>query len=45
MTVHQLFMYFKEAHDSVKMEVLYMKLVWLIKICLNKTYCNVFGCY
>jgi len=45
--VHQLFAEFKKANDSVKREVLYniliefgitMKLVWLIKICLNETY-------
>jgi hypothetical protein len=46
-TVHQLFADFKKAHDSVKREVLYniliefdvhMKLVRLIKMCLNETY-------
>jgi hypothetical protein len=46
-TVHQLFMDFKKAYDSVRKEVLYniliefgvpMKLVRLIKMCLNKTY-------
>jgi hypothetical protein len=46
-TVHQLFIDFKKAFDSVKREVLYniliefgvpMKLVRLIKICLNETY-------
>jgi hypothetical protein len=44
MVVHQLFIDFKEAYDSVKREVLYiiliefsipMKLVRLIKMCLN----------
>jgi hypothetical protein len=42
--VHQLFIYFKKAYDSVKREVLYnillefgipKKLVRLIKMCLN----------
>jgi hypothetical protein len=46
-TVHQLFVDFKKAYDSVRREVLYsilidrgvpMKLVWLIKMCLNETY-------
>jgi hypothetical protein len=45
-TVHQLLVDFKKAHDSVRREVLYniligfgipMKLVRLIKICLNET--------
>jgi len=45
--VHQLFIDFKEAYDSVRREVLYiiliefnipMKLVRLIKMCLNDTY-------
>jgi hypothetical protein len=45
--VHQLFIDFKKAYDSVRTEVLYnilvefrvpMKLVRLIKICLNETY-------
>jgi hypothetical protein len=49
-TVHQLFIDFKEAYDSVRREVLYnilmesgipMKLVELIKLCLNKTYSRV----
>jgi hypothetical protein len=46
-TVHQLFIDFKKAYDSVRREVLYniliefgvlMKLVRLIKMCLNETY-------
>jgi hypothetical protein len=46
-TVHQLFIGFKKAYDSVKREVLYnillefgipKKLVRLIKMCLNETY-------
>jgi hypothetical protein len=44
--VHQLFIDFKTAYDSVRREVLYnfialgipMKLVRLIKMCLNETY-------
>jgi hypothetical protein len=45
-TVHQLFKDFKKAYDSVRREVLYniliecgvpMKLVMLIKMCLNET--------
>jgi hypothetical protein len=45
--VHQLFVDFKKAYDSVKREVLYnillefgipKKLVRLIKMCLNETY-------
>jgi hypothetical protein len=45
--VHQLFIDFKKAYDSVRREVLYsiiiefgvpMKLVRLIKMCLNETY-------
>jgi hypothetical protein len=44
--VHQLFIDFKTAYDSVRTEVLYnlialgipMKLVRLIKMCLNETY-------
>jgi hypothetical protein len=45
--VHQLFVDFKKAYDSVKREVLYnillefgvpKKLVRLIKFCLNETY-------
>jgi hypothetical protein len=46
-TVHQLFIDFKEAYDSVRREVLYniliefgvpLKLVRLFKMCLNQTY-------
>jgi hypothetical protein len=49
-TVHQLFIDFKKACDSVRREVLYkiftefglpMKHVRLIKMCLNETYCKV----
>jgi hypothetical protein len=49
-TVHQLFIYFKKTYDSVRREVLYnilidfgvpMKLVRLIKMCLNETYSKV----
>jgi hypothetical protein len=45
--VHQLFVDFKKAYDSVRREVLYniliefgipVKLVRLIKMCLNETY-------
>jgi hypothetical protein len=45
-TVHKLFIDFKKAYDSVRREVLYniliefgvpMKLVRLIKMCLNET--------
>jgi hypothetical protein len=45
-TVHQLFVDFKKAYDSVRREVLYnmitefgvhMKLVRMIKMCLNET--------
>jgi hypothetical protein len=48
--VHQLFIDFKRAYDSVKREVMYfiliefgvpMKLVRLIKMCLNETYSRV----
>jgi hypothetical protein len=49
-TVHQLFVDFEKAYDSVRWEVLYyifiqfgvpMKLVRLINMCLNKTYSKV----
>jgi hypothetical protein len=49
-TVHQLFIDFKKAYDSVKREISYnsliefgvsMKLVGLIKMYLNKTYSKV----
>jgi hypothetical protein len=49
-TVHQLFIDFKKAYDSVGREVLYnifiefgapMKLVRLIKMCLNEKYSKV----
>jgi hypothetical protein len=49
-TVHQLFIDFKKAYDSIKREVLYnillefgipKKLVRLIKMCLNETYSRV----
>jgi hypothetical protein len=48
--VHQLFLDLKKAYDSVRRDVLYniviefgvsMKLVRLIKMCLNETYTNV----
>jgi len=47
--VHQLFVDFKKAYDSVMREVLYIllefgipkKLVRLIKVCLNETYSKV----
>jgi hypothetical protein len=48
--VHQLFIDFKKAYDSIKREVLYnillefglpKKQVRLIKICLNETYSKV----
>jgi hypothetical protein len=48
--VHQLFIYCKQAYDSVKTEVLHniqlefgisKKLVMLIKMCLNETYSKV----
>jgi hypothetical protein len=49
-TTHQLFIDFKKAYDSVRKEVLYniliefgvpMKLVRVIKMCLNKNYSKV----
>jgi purine nucleoside phosphorylase len=49
-TVHQLFVDFKKAYDSVRREILYniltefgvpMKLDRLIKMCLNETYSEV----
>jgi hypothetical protein len=49
-TVHQLFIHFKKAYDSVRREVLYniptefgvpMKLVRLVKMCLNETHSKV----
>jgi hypothetical protein len=49
-TVHQLFIDFRNAYDSVRREVLYnifiefgiaMKLVRLIKMCLNETYSKI----
>jgi hypothetical protein len=49
-TVHQLFIDFKKAYDSLRREALYniliefgipRKLVVLIKICLNETYSGV----
>jgi hypothetical protein len=48
--VHQLFIDFKKAHNSVRREVLYniliesdirMELVMLVKMCLNETYSTV----
>jgi len=45
--MHQLFVDFKKAYDSVRREVLYkiliefcipMKMIRLIKMCLNETY-------
>jgi hypothetical protein len=48
--VHQLFVDFKKAYDSVRREVLFniliefgipLKLVRLIKMCLNETYSRV----
>jgi hypothetical protein len=50
--VHQLFIDFKKAYDSVRRKVLYniliefgipMKLVRLVKVCLNETYSRVRG--
>jgi hypothetical protein len=52
-TVHQLFIDFKKTYDSVRREVFYnilvefritMKLVRLIKMCLNETYSKVRIC-
>jgi hypothetical protein len=49
-TVHQLFIDFKEAYDSVKREILYdillefcvpKKLFSLMKLCLNETYSKI----
>jgi len=49
-TVHQLFIDFKKAYDSVRREAMYIiliefripkKLVRLIKMCLNETYSRV----
>jgi hypothetical protein len=49
-TIHQLFIDFKKAYDSVRREVLYniliefevpMELVRLIKMCLNETHSKV----
>jgi hypothetical protein len=49
-TVHQLFINFKKAYDSIEREVLYnillefgipKKLVRIIKMCLNETYSKV----
>jgi hypothetical protein len=51
-TVHQLFIVFKKAYESVRRKVLYntlidlgvpIKLVRLIKMCLNETYSKVCG--
>jgi len=48
--MHQVFIDFKKAHDSVRREVLYnvltefgisMKLIRLITMCLNETYSRV----
>jgi hypothetical protein len=48
--VHQLFVDFKKAYDSVRREVLYyiligfgipLKLLRLIKVCLNETYSRI----
>jgi hypothetical protein len=50
LAVHQLFIDFKKAHDSVRKDVLYniliefrvpMKVVRLIKMCLDETYSKV----
>jgi hypothetical protein len=49
-TIHQLFIDFKKAYDSVTREILYniliefavpMKLVSLIRMCLNETYSKI----
>jgi hypothetical protein len=49
-TVHELFIDFKRAYDSVRREVLYnilidfwvpMNLVRLIKMCFNEKYCEI----
>jgi hypothetical protein len=49
-TTHQLFTDFKKAYDSLRTEVLFndliyfgvpIKLIWLIKMCLNETYSKV----
>jgi hypothetical protein len=51
--VHQLFIDFKKAYDSVRREVFYnilnefcipMKLIRLIKMCLTETYSRVWVC-
>jgi sorting nexin-29 len=48
--MHQLFIYFKKAHDSVRRVVLYniltefgipMKLARLIEVCINETYSRI----
>jgi hypothetical protein len=48
--LHQLFIQFKKTYDSVRRELLYsilikfwvpMKLLWLIKMCLNETYSKI----
>jgi hypothetical protein len=47
-TVHQLFIDFKKAYDSVRREILYniipRKQVGLIKMCLSETYIGVRIC-
>jgi hypothetical protein len=49
-TVHQLFIDFKKAYDTVRREVLYNTLIEfgvpmkLIKMCLNETYSKVHIC-